>query len=232
MSSFDKILQLTNILFPNGRAFKTTSSSWREALSRSLALSESRAYEDALTILDSTLPDNANFTADDATAWEKRYGIVTNNTDLATRKMAIKQKINYPGNAKARGNYRFIEKQLRDAGFDVYVYENRFDDGFGGYITNDPITLSGSSSENQYGDVDYGESDYGPYFSNIVVNFLDEDKDNNFNVGGNLRSTFFIGANPIGTSADVPSERKTEFRQMILRLKPVQTVAYLFINYV
>lgn len=232
MFSFDKILQLTDLLYPNGRAFKTISGSWKAALSRSVSLSQSRAYDDAFTILDSTIPDNDNFTAEDATDWERRYGIVTNNTDLATRKMAIRQKLNYPGSAKARGNYRFVEKQLRDAGFDVYVYENRFPDGFGGYVTNDPITLSGGSSENQYGDFEYGESDYGPYFSNIVANFIDEDRDNNFNIGSSLRSTFFIGANPIGTSADVPEERKTEFRQMILRLKPVQTVAFLFINYV
>jgi hypothetical protein len=231
-SYVDRIMYLTNSLYPTGRAFKNVVGGWREALHKGLSKSEDRAYNDALSLFDSTIPDNDDFTADDATAWESRLGIVTSNTDLETRKMAIRQKMAFPSQAKARGNYRFVEKQLRDAGFDVYVHENRFDDGMGGYVTNDPITLSGFSSENQYGDAEYGESDYGPYFSNIVANFLDEDKDNNFNIGGNLRSTFFIGANPIGTSADIPLERKTEFRQMILRLKPVQTVAFLFINYV
>jgi len=32
--------------------------------------------------------------------------------------------------------------------------------------------------------------------------------------------------------ADIPSVRKDEFRQLILKIKPAQTVGYLFINYV
>jgi uncharacterized protein YmfQ (DUF2313 family) len=232
LNTIDHIIRLSNLLYPNGRAFKTLAYGWKETLHTALGLSETRAFDDATSTLDSAIPDNDNFTAEDATAWEKRYGITTNNTDLATRKMAIIQKMNYPGLAKARGNYRFIQKQLRDAGFDVYVYENRFPDGMGGYVTQDPITLSGFGSENQYGDFEYGESDYGPYFSNIVANFIDEERDNNFNIGGNLRSTFFIGGSPIGTDADIDINRKEEFRHMILRLKPTQTVAFLFINYV
>lgn len=231
-SYIDRIMYLTNSLYPTGRAFKNVVGGWRESLHKGLSKSEDRAYNDALSLFDSTIPDNDNFTADDATIWEARLGIVTSNTDLETRKMAIRQKLAYPSQAKARGNYRFVEKQLRDAGFDVYVYENRFDDGMGGYETIDPITLAGMSAMSRHGEFNHGEALHGPFFSNIVVNFLDEDRDNNFNVGSNLRSTFFIGGSTVGAYADVPTSRKTEFRHLILRLKPVQTVAYLFVNYV
>lgn len=227
---FSKILELGNSLYPTGRAFKNVVGGWRESLHRGLSKSEDRAYSDALAIFDSTIPDNPNFSADDASMWEKRLGIVTANTDLETRKKAILQKLNYPGAAKARGSYLFLQKQLREAGFDVYVYENRFSDGVGGYVTQDPLALSGGIS-NQYGDFEYGEAQYGSFFSNLVANFIDENRDNNFNVGSNLRSTFFIGANPLGSSASVPLERKSEFRHLILRLKPTQTVAFLFVNY-
>jgi hypothetical protein len=226
-----KILNLSNQLYPTGRAFKNVVGGWRETLHRALAYSENEAYSAALSTFDSAIPDNSNFTADDAADWEKRLGIVTGNTDLETRKMAIRQKLNYPGLTKARGNYRFVEKQLRDAGFDVYVYENRFPDGMGGYVTQDPVTIAGIGSLSRHGEINHGEANHGPYFSNIVANFLDEDKDNNFNFGTNLRSTFFICGPNIGDYASVPLVRKEEFRHLILRLKPAQTVAFLFINY-
>lgn len=200
---------------------------------RGLNASEVRAYNDANSILDSALPDNDNFTADDATAWERRLGLITNTSvSLDNRKLAIIQKMNHPGNIPARQNFRYLERQLRAVGFDVYVYENRFPSGYT-YVTQDPITLSGgSSNNNQHNDFQHGDSQHGSGYTNIVVNYIDEDMDASFNIGDNLRSTFFIGGSPIGSFANVDASRKEEFRQLILKTKPVQTVAYLFINYV
>lgn len=47
-----------------------------------------------------------------------------------------------------------------------------------------------------------------------------------------LRSTFFIHGVTFPGEADVPLSRKDEFRQLILKLKPCQTVAYLQVNYI
>lgn len=229
----DEILAFVKRMHPTGRAFKIAEGSNIEKLHRAFSVSGARAFNDAYSILDSALPDNLNFSVDDATLWEGRLGLITNSAlSLATRKLAIKRKMNHPGTVKARNNYLFLQKQLRDAGFDVYVYLNKFDDGMGGYITKSPEEITGMADAIQFGDVQLGDAQFGGGLNNIVVNYIDEDSDSVFNVGSNLRSTFFIGGSPIGEFADVDITRKDEFRQLILKTKPVQTVTYLFINYV
>ena len=200
-----------------------------------LALSEERAWFDAVSTLNSAIPDNAAFTAADATAWEKRLGLITNTAvPLTDRKLAIIRKMNHPGSIRARQAPEFLERELRAAGFDVYVYRNRFPDGMGGYITQDPLTVSGGigGTARQHGQFQHGQAQHGSGFLNIVANHIDEEKDAIFDVGSNLRSTFFVGGTPIGTYANVDIERKAEFRQLILKVKPAQTVAYLFVTYV
>lgn len=231
----EKILSLTKQLYPTGRAFKMPKLGYLDKFHNALAVSENQAYVDAVSILNSILPDNDGFTEDDATAWERRLGLITNTSvSLADRKLAIIRKINHPGTIPARQNYLYLQGQLQAAGFDVYVYENRFPDGFGGYETENPLTLSGGVGgvSFQHGDRQHGDFQHGGGFGNIVANYIDEDIDFLFDVGSNLKSTFFIGGTPIGTFANVPASRKAEFRQLILKIKPVQTVAFLFINYI
>jgi uncharacterized protein YmfQ (DUF2313 family) len=230
----DKILQLTRQLYPTGRAFKMPDGSYFEKLHKALAVSEEQAFNDARSVLDSAIPDNDNFTADDAKGWERRLGLITNEAvALSDRKLAIQRKYNHPGSIPARQNYRFLEKQLQDAGFDVYVYENRFPDGMGGFTTDTPESVSGVTGDLiQYGQFQYGQSRYGVAKRNMIANYIDENIDWKFNVGSSLRATFFIGGNPIGSFADVDVNRKDEFRQLILKAKPVQCVGFLFINYV
>lgn len=234
MTFQDRILKLTRQLYPTGRAFRMRENGILYRMHRALAISEAQAYQDMLSTLDSILPDNDNFTTDDATAWERRLGLITNGAvPLADRKMAILRKINHPGTVPARENYRFLQKQLRDAGFDVYVFENRFSDGMGGYTTQNPLTITGGvgAISPQYGQLQYGNFQYGTIYGNKVVNYLDEILDRPFAIGSNLKSTFFIGG-PYMSFANVDADRKLEFRQIILRTKPVQTVGFLFINYV
>lgn len=211
-------------------------SGWLESLSYALSLSENKAYVDALGFLNSLLPDNENFTALDCADWERRLGLIFNPlATLPDRKAAIRRKYNHPGTIPARQHYLYIQDQLRAAGFDVYVFENRIPDGMGGYNTTDPITLAGSGGvvETQHGGtLQHGDAQHGGQWGNLVVNSLDVQVDQRFDVGANLRSTFFIGGTPLGTYAYVPTVRLLEFRQLILKLKPAHTVAYLFIIYV
>jgi hypothetical protein len=235
MSLLQTFINITKQLYPTGRVFRMADNSFLRKLHEGLAQSEKRAYDDALSTLDSALPDNNNFTADDATAWEHRLGLITNEAvPLADRKAAIIRKMNHPGTVPARENYRFLELQLQLAGFNVYVFENRFHDGFGGYFTKSPEEFSGETFDTvQYGDPpQYGDAQYGDSIYNLVVNSLDENVDASFNIGDNLKSTFFIGAMYPGEFADVDAERKDEFRQLILRIKPVQTVGILLVNYI
>ena len=234
MSDEDKILKLAKMLLPTGRAFKMPPGGDMDKLYRALAASEARALTDARSILSSILPDNDGFTADDASDWERRLGLIDGTgVALADRKLAIKRKMNHPGDIPARQNYLYLEGQLQAAGFDVYVHENRFDVYPDSYETHNPITDYGApASYRQYGQFQYGQVNYGAYYANIVVNFIEEEMDVGFRLGDNLRSTFFVGGQTVGTFANVDTLRKDEFRQLILKIKPVQTVGFLFINYV
>lgn len=238
MSSIgDKILALTRQLYPTGRAFKMAEGSDLEKLHIALGISEEQLYSDAIAILNSILPDTDNFTADDATDWERRLGIISNPlVPLTDRKLAILRKLNQPGIAPAKSNWRYLQEQLQAAGFDVYVYENIFDPyPYGDPETKTPFELTGDSSffiVNEYGMFQYGDVQYGGSYQKIVANHINETRDWLFNISPNLRSTFFIGGNPLGTFANVDVNRKDEFRQLILTIKPVQTVAFLLINYV
>ncbi len=247
----DKFLTLTKQLYPRARAFKLFNNSWFEKLHIGLALSEARAYRDSVAILDSILPDNSNFSASDATDWERRLGLVSNpDVPLEDRKLAIKRKMNHPGTIKARQHYLYIQGQLQQAGFDVYVYEN-----FGGALPADFIVIPEIASldeanldefnlgdattvfPNLFGLPNLDEFNLGEFnldeevYLNKVVNFINTADDSYFDIGQTSRSTFFIGGSTAGSFADVLLSRRNEFRKLILTLKPVQSVGYLLINY-
>lgn len=224
---FDQIVKLSKQLFPRGRVFRMPTGRYFEGLVRGLAESERRYHDDSVSVLNSVLPDNEFFTADDATDWERRLGmIVSENVDLELRKLAILRKLQFPGQAKARQSQVWFQGQLQAAGFNVYVYEN---------LTNEsPYDVSGDPSilsDIEYGMVDYGEEEYGSYFNNKIVNFIHEGFDDHFNEGGSYRASMIIGGSVLGSFAEVSTDRKDEFRQLILRLKPSQFVIYLFVNY-
>jgi hypothetical protein len=272
MTVAEKILTVTKRLYPTGRAFRMPVGGWSEKMHKGLITSEERAWNDAKSVLDSALPDNSNFTEQDATDWERRLGLITNPlVPLSDRKLAITRKINHPGTIKARQHYLYLQGQLRAAGFDVYVFENRFSDGLGGYYTKTPIEvyaelLSGQSQlgTGQLGDFQLGSgtaiaedllltevtfpdtqlnmfqlgdqqlsSGVDIEYKFKVANHISETEDLMFKTyGTHLKHSFFISANPLGNFADVDINRKDEFRQLILKIKPAHSVAFLFINYV
>lgn len=254
----DKIMTLTKQLYPTGRAFRVNKGSWWYRLHEGLAQSEARAYNDALAILDSILPDNPNFTADNATEWERRLGMINGTgVDLEDRKLAIKRKMNHPGTMKPRENWMNLEYQLQAAGFNVWVHENRaFIDGE--YRPIDPGVVLLNEDYGEHGEYEHGEFEHGDDFSyyydlfifaehgefehgtmdhggyiykNKCVNFIDASKDVLFNEGETLVATVYIGGEVLGSIADVPAVRKDEFRQLILKLKETNICAYLLINY-
>jgi len=234
MSVESKLKETTKALYPTGRAFRMPEDGFFDKLHTALGLSLTRAWNDASSILNSALPDNDDFTADDAADWERRLGMIYSPlVPLADRKLAIQRKMAHPGNIKARQNWRYLEGQLQAAGFDVYVYENRFPDGFGGYTTKTPeeFSIPPYPTELQHGDFQHGDAQHGGSPGNKVANSIDAGVDESF-VVTNLRWTFFIGGNPAGEWADVSANREAEFRQLILRLKPGNTVAFLLVNYI
>ena len=251
METEGKILQLTKQLYPRSRGFKMFTGSYFERLHIALGKSETRAINDSLAILYAILPDNDNFTADDATDWERRLGLISNpDVALSLRKLAILRKMNHPGTIKARQHYLYIQGQLQAAGFDVYVYENLSQIDIADFIIIPEIAnldelildefnlgdattvypeLFGQSNLDEF---NLGEFELnGVVYLNKIVNNIPELADAYFNTGLTLRATFFIGGPTAGSFASVPIERKNEFRQLILKLKPVQNVGFLLINY-
>ena len=232
---FEKILlDLTKRLYPKGRAFRIPFGGVMESIHKGLAVSENRFQEALVGVLDSILPDNDNFTEEDATDWERRLGLVSNPlNNLSDRKMAINRKMNHPGTIKARGHHLYVQKSLQDAGFGVYVHENRFLE-LGNYVTKTPDEVAGSVFTDgavHSPNVQHGQINHGGVVTDKIVNSIDKDIDKLFDVGDNLRSTFFIGGQNLGTFATIPKSREIEFRQLVLRLKPAQMVGFLFINF-
>lgn len=237
LSIKDKILKLSKQLYPTGRAFKMPETGYSEKLHKALSVSEAQAYQDAISIKYSLLPDNNNFTTDDATDWERRLGLpYSPSSTLTDRKAAILRKLQQPGTNPAKGHYLYLQTQLQLAGFNVYVFENRFLTYYpDGYIALHPVQLTSATpiyNTTRHGMFKHGTGiHHGKFYNNKIANYIDENLDYYFDIGSNLKSTFYIGGNPIGSFATVPIARKNEFRQLVLKLKPCQTVAYLFINY-
>lgn len=279
----DTILKLTKELYPTGRAWWMNVLGIFDKFHDALASSESRAYSEALRVQSSFIPDNTSFTTEDAANWERNLGLITNEAvELADRKAVIFRKMAFPGNQLARQHYLFIEKQIREAGFDVFVHENRFvspallDEQFGlsefgiwefgGQVANpnaheviDPLTLS-TTIDWQFGLSEFGEWEFGGEatgigFTEIIANYIDPSKDDSFfdnipqtqfgqiefgvwEFGSSasyldgLKATFFVGGPGFPGMASIDINRRKEFRDLILKIKPAQTVGFLFINYI
>lgn len=226
--------ELARQLYPTGRAFYINFGSVFYNLHKAINVSFLRVIESANATIDSTFPDNENFSLQDALLWEYRLGLTLSDTlPLDQRKLAILRKMAYPSNIVPRQNPRFIESQLRDAGFDVYIHENRFfENGEWVYKTPDEVTNI-SVSNSQHGEpAQHGDSfQHGSAQFSVIANLAIPNEV--YAVGGaNLYATFFIGGEILGNFAAVPQNRLVEFKELVLKLKPAHTVAFTFINFV
>ncbi len=210
-----------------------------DRLVKALNVSNAEAIVAADSIMYSIIPDNDNFTEYDAIQWERRLAIYTGaGTPLADRKAAILQKMAYPGTDAPRGAASYLQAQLQLAGFDVYVYQNRFPDGFGGWTTKTPSEILGVPVGNAtLGSFDLGQLNLGSAYADegiyYIANYLEVEREEGITVvDDEYRFTFFITGPTVDSYATVLGARAIELRQLILQLKPAQTVGFMFINYV
>jgi hypothetical protein len=143
--------------------------------------------------------------------------------------------MNHPGDILARQSWDYIQNSLQAAGFNVWVHSNL--NQIPPALLVDPLNeiIAVHKATNVYHaatGVYHGNLDSGSVFQYCIANHIEEEKDYFFNIGENLSCTFFIGGETLGTFASVSDQRKQEFRQLILKLKPTKTVGFLFINYV
>lgn len=223
---------------PNGRAWRVQHGTPTDVFYKVHALATGDVADASKGLIDHVIPDTENFNEDDCTVWEKKLGIISAaGASVTDRRAGIRQKWNYPGDEKYRQHLAFVEDQLRLAGYDVHVYENRYPDGAGGYYSLGPSDILGTGTGMAaYGDFGYGELGYGDTLAftgtTIVADYLEEEFDQYHWGGGVYDSTFIIAGATIDTFVDVPLARKNQFRQLILQLKQQQAWVYLFVNYV
>lgn len=219
---------LASSLYPTGRAFYMKKNGYFSLLHEAINRSFIRLVEDARLTIDSSLPDNENFNADDCLLWEYRLGLTTNlSLDIEVRKQAILRKMAYPSNIKSRQHPLFIQSQLQLAGFDVYVHEN-----LPPYQTPDDIIILDLGAVQHGSGTQHGNGvQHGSLNFDIIANYPVVNE--NYSVGaGNLWATFFIGGAVLGEVANVDSNRMVDFKELVLKLKPAHTVAFTFINYI
>ena len=164
---------------------------------------------------------------------QMKFGCLKSKNPQPFKTSAIKRKINHPGTIPARQHWIYLEKTLQDAGFDVWVHENRFFEG-GMWVTKKPEDLNPNfttGSLTHGSPLQHNQQQHGGVLRDKIVNSLSPRVDRIFNLGNNFRSTFFIGGEILGTFASINEQRETEFRQLVLKTKPVQSVAFPFIDF-
>ncbi len=237
MNLADKFISLTKQLFPTGLAFHIFPKSWKEAYYKAINIQQQSAYVAVSNINRKLLPDNSEFDETEADKWERALAITpSQGATIQERRDEIARKLAHPGPYLNRQSKEYLQAQLDAAGFNCKVYENRFDDGVGGHETKSPFEVFGvdetlPTSQDQLGDSQLGGSQLGAKWKYLIVNSVENEKDQNFDIGLVLGQTFFISGDPITTPATINSNREKEFRRLVLKVKPAQTVAFLNINY-
>ena len=221
------------------------------------------AYSEIMGILNTILPDNAEFNEQDILNWERVLQIPQNISDLNDRKLRIYRQLTFPNGIVERSYYEFMQDQIRSAGFDIYIIENRFWNG-SEFEVVDPDTIATQDVELglvELGVYELGGEIPGTDYTGIIANTVNETIDDNFflaplpdlpelgvyelgefELGGfeapglpyeiQLQESFFIGGKTFPSIVDVPINRKEELKQLVLKFKPVQTIAFEYINYI
>jgi hypothetical protein len=242
MAFRDTLLRVTRILQPNGRAYRIPYGGPFEKFYKAIMSDDiggmGRLYGDMKQIMSDILPDNPDFDIEDAHDWYRRLGLYdSGSVSLADMKAAITQKMSWTVTPLARQSATYMQEQLRLAGFDVYVYPNRFDDGMGGWVTKTPGEILGMPAGLAvYGGMGYGDTGYGGGWIDagitLVMNYLEWQKDATFVITAEgYKSTFYIAGATVDAFANVSTEREIEFRQLILKLKSAPMCGILFVNY-
>ena len=217
-------VKLSEQLYPKARVWRLFQGSVYRSLHAALSLSEQEYYNNILSLQDSALPDNDNFTVEDAERWESALALGDNSDlTLVVRKEIILRKINFPGNIKPRQSALFLQRELQAAGFDVYIYENK--------LAGVPVTIMGAIC----GLITVGQTNVGQQPAetyDIIANEIEFEPD--FVIAGNpaLKFTFFIGGLSFLSRADVDSARKKQLIELILKIKPAQSIGLSLINWI
>jgi hypothetical protein len=212
-----KFMRITRQLLPTGRAWWLAANSYISNIFEALSVSDSRIENDIINIKYSILADSNFMSLEAVERWESIFAIKS-STVIEDRILAINQRQSYPGNVLARQSMPYIQSQLQLAGFNVYLSKG-FD-----------VSTAEYYDDCYYDDVIYDStSDVFEIIANdVVVN-----RDAHFCLSSlDDYAIYTISASDIISNAQIQVERKNEFRELILRLKPAQVVCVLKVTYV
>jgi len=240
MGFFDDIFRQKLSLLPTGRAFWTFPREIRNVFLRVMAKEDKRLVDDAETVKAGVVPEHNDFNTTHAKAWERALKLpISPNLTLSQRKAVIARKLNHPGDILGRGSSPYLNWTVQQAGFGVNLYRNRFDGE-----AKFPDEMVG----NQYwDDTEYGEAQYGGYGVELIANHLEPKRDINDHFPNGLSDMYAIGRkamraviyiaddlqfdNSGNAYAQIPLNRRTEFRNLILTVKPSRSIALCFVEY-
>lgn len=233
----DSFAYQVSLTLPNGRAWRLykTNNDKNNIYKLFEAIGEIKAicYHKIMGIMSMLIPDNDNFTAEDATKWEDIMALDSNITDLDSRKQIIYQKMSQGGNSRYKLSAKYIEHQLQIAGFNVFIHENRVLNTTTNKYEWEDWSSYVTTTSYQYGEVEYGDIEYGQQkTTGVLANYVDETKDEQFTIGSNHAYLFIVGGATLGTHASVDSTKKDALRKLILRLKPLNTACIMLVNFV
>lgn len=204
--------QLWQQLYPSGRAFDTSITTNRELIHSVINDSFEKVLLKFDSIITGSIPDNDFISEQEIELLEYKWGIYfTEGLTLEQRKKRLLEQIAYPDQMLCRSNANYIQHELNKNGFDVIVSENPDYLAPGLVMRGKTIQLS----ENiEHG---FGSSMGGSKFR-IIANSMNPNE--SFNLGGVLWATFFIKINTA-----IIGNKMSEFRELVLRLKPAHLVA-------
>lgn len=243
--------KLTTQLFPTGEAYNFTPNGYVDKLLNAVTEGEEQVVSDIKAILHSILPDSASFDTADAVKWEIALGITPDlSSTLEQRKQVILDKLTHPQDIPARQSAQYMEDTLRAAGFDVYVHENLDGSRIENIVTSNTEQLGDDQLDgNQlgtpisanpdrfapvgFGDVQLGTHQLGEHaYIDKVVNHLEYEKDVFYKIAEpGLTNVIYVSGATRPEYTDVPANRRSEFRELILLLKRAKCPAILLINY-
>ena len=245
----DNILSLFKQLHPKGRAWNIPPATNIESFQKAFGGdgtnqtgTAERAWNDMVSLKNSLLPDSANFTDgtvspmdNDCDDWERRlymirWGITSSITPTRLQRMAaIATKMGYPGTDQPRQSAGYLQAMLQAYGFNVYVYEN---------LSNlSPAEILGEpAGPSVFGAVISGEEVYGGTWAEeditVIANSVNPAIDALFDIpAGNYHGIFIIAGATITTFANVAAIQQTQFRQIVLQLKPAHMAGFTFIHF-
>jgi hypothetical protein len=150
--------------------------------------------------------------------WERALGIYGSETDiLENRKNAIYSKMQFPSGVQGRQHKNYLEYVLNQNGFDVKVYEYPQIVDEINIVEHSLLVLH--SLETIHGS-------YGISYREVISNYIDPSLEAPLCFSyESLKNCIWIAGNRIEDEIYIPENRLFLFRQIVLKIKPLQIIA-------